>query len=479
MDELRLLLKTIRAVGRENPVTYIQLSEIIRRLWRPRAKVYSVYQAAHGFTVGDVIKPTNPLWVKAQADTEANAKATAVVCEIIDEDNFIYLQEGLVAGDYIIGKKYFLSITTAGAVFVNDIETWAIGNYRQMIGTGTADGLLVEIDEGAVIADKESTIVEVVNIEINNNTSVINQSITQIIKGISGNNHESYLIENTTNLTETVESSWSVIPYAEQVGEFKAVVMVRNKSLDTIITLMNILSFDYSDAVKVIQQNPMLIDANITLTTGVNEANKLFATVSGMTSDTKRIHLCFERCVLSERAFDLEASMELTLEMAATITAYLNLSATSELHLEMQAVVSTYHNAGVFAELELAMIVIPSFYRNLAVSASMVLDMIAEVSLQASETVDYAVFYNLPAVNDARKLAPTDWRVASHADWMDLITFYGGEALAGGDMKILETWTAPNLGATADSKFKALPAGQRNELGEFSGKLTKAIFWIK
>ncbi len=150
MDELRLLLKTIRAVGSKNPVTYIQLSEIIRRLWRPRAKVYSVFQEEHGFTVGDVIKPADPLWVKAKADTAANAKATAVVCDIIDDDNFIFLQEGIVSGDYIKGKKYFLSITTAGKVFVNDTETWTVGNYRQMIGTGTADGLLVEIDEGGV-----------------------------------------------------------------------------------------------------------------------------------------------------------------------------------------------------------------------------------------------------------------------------------------------------------------------------------------
>ena len=30
---------------------------------------------------------------------------------------------------------------------------------------------------------------------------------------------------NTTNIAETVESSWTVIPYNEQVGEFKALVM--------------------------------------------------------------------------------------------------------------------------------------------------------------------------------------------------------------------------------------------------------------
>lgn len=317
------------------------------------------------------------------------------------------------------------------------------------------------------------------------NKQKINESveptISTVVKSILGNNHESYLIENTENVSETVLSSWTVLPYNEQVGEFKAVVMVRNKALNNIITLMNILSFDYSDAVKVIQQNPMLTDANITLTVGVDaETSKLYATVAGMTADNKRIHLCFERCVLSERLFDLEASMELTLEMAATVTAYLNVSATSELQLDMQAVVSTYHNASVAPELQLEMLAVASFYRNFEALSNMNLEMTAGVSLVDSiSLVDFAVFYNLEAVNDARELAPTGWRVAAMADWMDLITFFGGESLAGGEMKKLETWTAPNSGATADSLFKALPAGQRNELGEYSGKLTKAIFWIK
>lgn len=87
--------------------------------------------------------------------------------------------------------------------------------------------------------------------------------------------------------------------------------------------------------------------------------------------------------------------------------------------------------------------------------------------------------YNRPAIDDPRELAPVNWRIANMDDYIDLITYYGGEALAGADLKALETWTAPNTGATANSKFKALPAGQRNELGVFSGILTKAIFWIK
>ena len=89
------------------------------------------------------------------------------------------------------------------------------------------------------------------------------------------------------------------------------------------------------------------------------------------------------------------------------------------------------------------------------------------------------LLYNRPAVDDPRQLAPENWRIANLDDYMDIITFYGGEALAGADLKALNKWTDPNTGATAESIFKALPAGQRDTLGAFSGVLVKTVFWIK
>jgi uncharacterized protein (TIGR02145 family) len=94
-------------------------------------------------------------------------------------------------------------------------------------------------------------------------------------------------------------------------------------------------------------------------------------------------------------------------------------------------------------------------------------------------TVHLGLLYNRAAINDVRELAPLNYRIATLADYQDLITFYGGSTLAGADLKALEAWTAPNSGATANSKFKALPAGQRNEFGVFSGIYTQGLFWIK
>lgn len=400
MDELQKLLKTIRGVSRNNPVTNLQLSEMIRKLWRPRVKILSVNQEAHGFAVGNAIKPTATVWVKAQADTEANARATGVVSEIIDADNFIYIQEGILPGDYTKGAKYYLSITTAGGVFVqSDPEVWETGNYRQVIGTGTADGLLVEIDEGAVwiklhppvIINKNSEDLasigddQVLRINKQGILVVINETVEPAITNFYGNNHESHLIENTTAIAATVESSWSVTPYSQQVGEFKATVMVRNKSINTIITTMSLLSFDYSELQSVVLQSDLITSGSITLTVGVNMSNKLYATISGMTTDNKRIHLCFERCTLGSREYNISAEGTLSSEMKAIIS-----------------VLSLLGNVNFAAELsaEAVLQATSTLTANFQLTMSMQSIVTAYLSLNANSSFDTSMsaeLFNIPA----------------------------------------------------------------------------------
>lgn len=201
---------------------------------------------------------------------------------------------------------------------------------------------LSESEVESLVTEIVNTEVEEINTEI---TNIINLTLPAAIKTASGNNHESFLIENTTETEVTVASSWTVEKYNEQVGEFKAVVMVRDKSLNEIKTLMNILSFDYADAIKVVNENSMLIDASITLFCGIEAGtNKLFATLTGMTNNAKRIHLCFERCVLSERFWDIDSEMSMILETTAYLQAYLNMQATADMALNFEVGLSGYSN---------------------------------------------------------------------------------------------------------------------------------------
>jgi uncharacterized protein (TIGR02145 family) len=58
----------------------------------------------------------------------------------------------------------------------------------------------------------------------------------------------------------------------------------------------------------------------------------------------------------------------------------------------------------------------------------------------------------------------TGWRVTNNADLAIFIAYMGGASTAGGKLKEvgLTHWTTPNLGATDEVGFKALPAGIRS-----------------
>jgi uncharacterized protein (TIGR02145 family) len=93
---------------------------------------------------------------------------------------------------------------------------------------------------------------------------------------------------------------------------------------------------------------------------------------------------------------------------------------------------------------------------------------------EATYKTPYGALYNWYAVNTG-ELAPQGWHIPTDAEWSVLITFLGGENIAGGKMKSTGTigagtglWHNPNMGATNESGFTAVPAGYRNDLGNFA-----------
>ncbi|MBN2214375.1 MAG: PKD domain-containing protein [Bacteroidales bacterium] len=74
----------------------------------------------------------------------------------------------------------------------------------------------------------------------------------------------------------------------------------------------------------------------------------------------------------------------------------------------------------------------------------------------------YGALYGLSAVM-SDKLCPNGWHVSSANEWWTLMDYLGGEAEAGGKMKETGTlhWLSPNVGATNESGFTALPGGRK------------------
>jgi uncharacterized protein (TIGR02145 family) len=73
----------------------------------------------------------------------------------------------------------------------------------------------------------------------------------------------------------------------------------------------------------------------------------------------------------------------------------------------------------------------------------------------------YGKLYNWYAVNDPRGLAPKGWHIPSEEEWNVLSGFLRGEEKAGGKLKEKGTthWKTPNMGATNETGFAALPSG--------------------
>jgi len=68
-------------------------------------------------------------------------------------------------------------------------------------------------------------------------------------------------------------------------------------------------------------------------------------------------------------------------------------------------------------------------------------------------------------------ICPVGWHIPTDSEWDILVSFLGGESIAGGKVKEsgFTHWASPNTGATNLSGFTALPSGYRDSFGNFYG----------
>jgi uncharacterized protein (TIGR02145 family) len=102
----------------------------------------------------------------------------------------------------------------------------------------------------------------------------------------------------------------------------------------------------------------------------------------------------------------------------------------------------------------------------------------------SSNDVQYGKLYNGYAVNDSRNICPCGWHVPSDLDWDVLINYLGGSLIAGGKLKSTGTiddgnglWQAPNVNATNESLFSALPGGYRSDGGFYDNIGYYGYYW--
>ncbi len=97
-----------------------------------------------------------------------------------------------------------------------------------------------------------------------------------------------------------------------------------------------------------------------------------------------------------------------------------------------------------------------------------------------ASSATYGRLYNyfVVASTNTKKVCPTGWHVPTDAEWATLISFLGGDVVAGGKLKETGTshWITPNTGATNETGFTALPGGYRSETGTY-GLIGNSGYW--
>jgi uncharacterized protein (TIGR02145 family) len=88
----------------------------------------------------------------------------------------------------------------------------------------------------------------------------------------------------------------------------------------------------------------------------------------------------------------------------------------------------------------------------------------------------YGKLYNWYAVNDSRGLAPMGWHTPTHEEWLSVIATLGGMEVAGKKMKSTSDWKN-NSNGTNECGFSAIPAGSRNDYGQFYGLGEVGTWW--
>jgi uncharacterized protein (TIGR02145 family) len=79
----------------------------------------------------------------------------------------------------------------------------------------------------------------------------------------------------------------------------------------------------------------------------------------------------------------------------------------------------------------------------------------------SSNSTRYGRLYNYYAASDIRNLCPAGWYLPTNSDWDSLAMELGGILTAGGKMKEKGSgnWISPNIDATNESGFTAVPSG--------------------
>lgn len=195
------------------------------------AMTIDITQASHGFAVGDVVRHNGTIYVKAQADSAANAEVVGIV-SAVDGNDFTLIVGGRIdtLSGLTAGTVYFLSDATAGLLTATEptdtdhiskpllIATSTTAgffyNMRGYVNTELPDDLISDTayaaswDGVTTIAPSKNAIYDEINarprrnIIINGNMSIWQRGISFISTTVTPNSDDTYLMDRWILLSD-------------------------------------------------------------------------------------------------------------------------------------------------------------------------------------------------------------------------------------------------------------------------------------
>lgn len=96
-----------------------------------------------------------------------------------------------------------------------------------------------------------------------------------------------------------------------------------------------------------------------------------------------------------------------------------------------------------------------------------------------SNVATYGLLYTWYAATDTRNVCPAGWHIPTNVEFTTLMTYLGGDTIAGRKLKETGTthWASPNTGATNETGFTALPGGYHGYEGSFNFMGYTGYWW--
>lgn len=120
--------------------------------------IKEINQVTHSFTVGDVVRHNGTSYVKAQADSAANAETVGIVKYVEDSDNFTIQSAGYidVLSGLTPGSVYFLDDDTAGLLTLTEPSDVGDVSKPMLISVSSTAGFILEY-RGVVVAGESTS----------------------------------------------------------------------------------------------------------------------------------------------------------------------------------------------------------------------------------------------------------------------------------------------------------------------------------